>query len=132
MGISSSDLTNESSIVFVHGLQGHPRNTWTWEAEVSQPRNLVTIESPPKKNVFKLWTRKGKSSVVSSDKAEPLSAVFWPYHLLPKDCPNSRVFTWGYDSTVSNFFNGSASKKNVLSHARDLLGDLSGERVEFV
>jgi hypothetical protein len=29
---------------------------------------------------------------------------------------------------VSEFFSGSANKGTILSHSRDLLGDLTGER----
>jgi len=55
--------------------------------------------------------------------------MFWPYHLLREDCRNVRILTWGYDSNVSKFFDGSANKGTALSHSRDLLGDLTGERL---
>ncbi len=118
------------SIVFVHGLQGHPRNTWTWEADSSQVGNLAPIESGEKKSKFRFWSKKNMTASGSSGTTAMarLSTIFWPYHFLPQDCPNSRILTWGYDSKVSHFFEGAANKNNALSHSRDLLGDLSGQR----
>jgi hypothetical protein len=60
--------------------------------------------------------------------ASEQSDIYWPYHLLPEDCPNTRIFTWGYDSDISKFFSGSANKNNIFAHSRDLLEDLSWER----
>jgi hypothetical protein len=122
------------SIVFVHGLQGHPRNTWTWEANGSQSSNLTPIESLGKRSKLKFWPNRSKTACGSSDTKETAirSAIFWPYHFLPEDCPNSRILTWGYDSKISHFFDGSASKNNILSHSCDLLGDLSGLRSSCV
>jgi ankyrin repeat domain-containing protein 50 len=118
------------SIVFVHGLQGHPRNTWTWEADSSQVGNLVPIESGEKKSKLKFWSKRNKtaSNPSGTTAAARPSAIFWPYHFLPQDCPNSHILTWGYDSKVSHFFDGAANRNNVLSHSRDLLGDLTGQR----
>ncbi|PMD51210.1 uncharacterized protein K444DRAFT_545347 [Hyaloscypha bicolor E] len=100
--ICEADKT--SSIVFVHGLQGHPKNTWTSKSRSSNA-------STPK----------------STDNLEE-RLTFWPYHLLREDCKNVRILTWGYNSNVSEFFSGSANKGNILSYSRDLLGDLAGER----
>lgn len=118
------------SIIFVHGLQGHPRNTWTWEPGGSQSSNLVPIESVGKRIKLKFWSKGSKTAGDPSRVKETAtrSAVFWPCHFLPEDCPNARILTWGYDSKVSHFFDGSANKNNVLSHSCDLLGDLSGQR----
>jgi hypothetical protein len=43
-----------------------------------------------------------KSRDASITKEKPNEKeVFWPKDLLPCDCPNARIITWGYDSHVS-------------------------------
>lgn len=127
-------MTTESSIVFVHGLQGHPRNTWTWESNKGISDNTTPIESKPKVRKRKVLSNWFKRENVSPKPVQNggRSMVFWPYHLLYKECPNSRILTWGYDSMISTFFHGSANQNNFFSHARNLLGDLNRERNQCV
>jgi hypothetical protein len=61
----------------------------------------------------------------------PLRSVFWPFHLLPDDIPDSRILSWGYDSKVSHYFDGSANKNDILAYSRNLLGDLDRERSDL-
>lgn len=72
-------------IIFVHGLRGDSRNTWT------------------------------------------LRNVFWPKDLLSNDLPESRIMSWGYDSSVANQ-KGSSSQNSIFGHATNLLRDISIER----
>jgi len=58
--------------------------------------------------------------------------VFWPLDLLPEDCKNSRILTWGYDSMVSHFFNGPANQSNISAHAKNLLQALKIRRLDCV
>ena len=58
--------------------------------------------------------------------------VFWPLDLLPEDCKNSRILTWGYDSMVSHFFSGPANQSNISAHAKNLLQALKIRRVNCV
>lgn len=120
--------------MFVHGLQGHPRNTWTWESESDPPTNSTPIEREPKRKGLKLLLKRSKNRDESPKPAERKkpSTVFWPYHLLREECPESRILTWGYDSVVSNFFHGPSNKNNFFSYSRDFLGDLNRERVQCV
>jgi hypothetical protein len=122
-------LTTPHSIVFIHGLQGHPRNTWTWESDARLPENSVAIERKPKKSTFKsLLKKRNKDAVPDPETIKPArAAVFWPYHLLPQDCSNSRILTWGYDSNIIKFF-APTSKNNIVHHALNLLGDLVAQR----
>ncbi|KAL3418862.1 hypothetical protein PVAG01_09083 [Phlyctema vagabunda] len=125
-----------ADIVFVHGLQGHPRRTWTWNCadnlSASTSWDSISIESRVEKNKKHFWSRKAKGDVktqaVQPTEPNEQNDVFWPYHLLPKDCPKARILTWGYDSEVSKFFSGAASKNNIFAHSRGLLEDLSWER----
>ena len=66
---------------------------------------------------------------------EPDKGVYWPVHLLPKDVPNARIMTFGYDADWKNskglesFFQpvGTCS---LTDHAVALVSDLTGKRVE--
>lgn len=53
--------------------------------------------------------------------------VFWPYNLLPKDIPDARIITWGYNAEVAHFLSPD-SKVRVRDHAKSLLNDLNGLR----
>lgn len=48
--------------------------------------------------------------------------ICWPKHLLPKNIPNARVFSFGYAADVASF--GKVSQNNVEQHANDLAGEL--------
>jgi ankyrin repeat domain-containing protein 50 len=112
-------------------LQGHPRNTWTWTASSKKALNPTALESKPGKLKRGFWRKTKKeeesSNTLDGDTFDQCD-VYWPYHLLPTDCPNARILTWGYDSDISKFFSGSANKNNIFAHSRDLLEDLIWER----
>ena len=59
-------------------------------------------------------------------------SVFWPRDLLPRDCPECRVMTWGYNSHVSRFFGGPANQNSFLDHAKDLLYAIDRDRINSV
>jgi hypothetical protein len=115
--------------VFVHGLQGHPKNTWTPKHIASEGANSTKIEYKKPSRGIKFWSKKESSNASPPKSTNDLERItFWPYHLLRDDFKNVRILTWGYNSNVSEFFSGSANKGNILSYSRDLLGDLTGER----
>ena len=113
--------------MFVHGLQGHPRKSWTRKVAVSP-----SIEAPGSIKVQES-KRYSFSRKIRPNKKEPHRAevVFWLADLLPADCPNARILTWGYDSNVSNFLSA-ANKNNFFKHGNDLLYALSRERSGIV
>lgn len=116
--------------MFVHGLQGHPKNTWTSKSIASEGANSTKIECERPRKRFKPWSKQGSSNASIPESTDDIEKpeTFWPYHLLRDDCKNVRILTWGYNSNVSEFFSGSANKGSILSYSRDLLGDLIGER----
>lgn len=63
---------------------------------------------------------------------ERTNAVFWPADFLPADIPNSRVVTYGYDSTIIHFFGGATSQNTVYQHAKDMLFKFGELRVGCV
>lgn len=59
--------------------------------------------------------------------ADP-TTVFWPVGLLSRECPNSRILMFGYDSKVTKYSTGAISENSIFSHAKDLLFSLCRER----
>jgi hypothetical protein len=86
-----------ADIIFVHGLQGHPQETW--QAHTESPAG--------KRSFFGLGKRKRGECGKSSD------TVFWPTDILPDNYANVRILTYGYDSHVSHYFKGPANKLNL-------------------
>jgi protein SERAC1 len=88
-----------SSIIAVHGLNGHPLNTWTYV--------------PP---------QKGPGSAL--DQGEYAQPTLWLRDLLPQKIPNARVMSYGYDSSALGYL----SARGIREHARCLLEWLRDER----
>lgn len=54
--------------------------------------------------------------------------VFWPRDLLPKDLPNARILTFGYDADLVKMSStGKSAKLNFTQHAHDLCITLNRE-----
>lgn len=53
--------------------------------------------------------------------------MYWPLDLLPNDCPNAGILTFGYDTQVTRGY-GAADKSSIFAHGRNLLYELSRER----
>ena len=73
-----------------------------------------------------------KSSGSSTEQSKATEAVFWPKDLLPEDCPDCRILTWGYDSHVSRFLGGPANQNSFFDHAKNLLYAIDRERTQSV
>lgn len=142
-------------ILFVHGLQGHPRATWSCKASrtssergssthlrVPSSDSFAFRSSPSPRHVHKkslmksIFKRRSwdppsaKESVSTTALLEEPDQVFWPKDLLPKDCPEARIMTWGYDTIVTQGFSRPTTKSNIFAHAKDLLYALDRERAE--
>ncbi|KAK4217349.1 hypothetical protein QBC37DRAFT_438144 [Rhypophila decipiens] len=51
----------------------------------------------------------------------------WAKTLLPKDLPNARMFSWGYDANILHFFDKKADHR-LDDHSKQLCSDLAGVR----
>ena len=113
--IPSDGSETIADIIFVHGLQGHPRKTWESTTRIERRirwRNSLATLWKPKDGVSKDSTKR----------------IFWPSHLLPADYANFRVLTYGYDSHISRYFRSPANKLNLSQLGEDLLNRVNGER----
>ncbi|KAF5698546.1 hypothetical protein FGLOB1_11970 [Fusarium globosum] len=128
-------------ILFVHGLGGHPRKTWTCsKGPPGIPESLSASELSRKNSRRSVLGRAlGRLHLTSrSTAAEPRpdalrddgnpAVVFWPVDLLSKDLPGSRILVFGYDSKITKYSAGAVSENSVFSHAKDLLFALALKR----
>ncbi|KAH7139810.1 hypothetical protein B0J13DRAFT_68001 [Dactylonectria estremocensis] len=142
-------------IVIIHGLKGHPYKTWTSKKDLGQqsaaPR-LSQTETPDteKDGKMKFWHRplswrsstKFSTHETSSDRLHLVAAdriksgdaaagpaLFWPFDLLPQQCPQARVLTYGYDTKITKYMAGGTNKNSILSHSKDFMFALGRERV---
>ncbi|KAF8537384.1 hypothetical protein BDD12DRAFT_918067 [Trichophaea hybrida] len=101
-------------IIFIHGLQGHPRRTWTYVGKRE--------ESTLKRGLRNFMSQRLAGGSSQSDD------VYWLEDLLAAGIPNARILTYGYDSHVSAFFSGAANQKNIYQYGRNLLNGLEAIR----
>lgn len=141
-------LLNCTSIVFVHGLGGHPQNTWTYKSKSGGKTSQQALAHPSKASdsdntrtrsalrTFPQNKRRklGPSEAVgveqadgNGDEAAQGKDVFWPRDLLTDDFPRARIMTFGYNANVTRGYHA-AHQGNIFSHARDLLYGLEAKR----
>ncbi|KAJ6192019.1 hypothetical protein J3E72DRAFT_176595, partial [Bipolaris maydis] len=124
------------SIVFVHGLLGHPRETWeTAKATAAASANHGSSGTMKRYRGLKSWfQRRANRSVVTSTEqvhiptSSPTSSapalapstVFWPEEYLAVDIPQARVWTYGYNADVVGAFFGAQNRNSISEHGRDL------------
>ncbi|KAG4291608.1 hypothetical protein FPRO06_13829 [Fusarium proliferatum] len=128
-------------ILFVHGLGGHPRKTWTSSQKAPGLQESLTTSEPSRKNsrrsvlgrALDRLHRTSRNTAAEPrpdalhDDANP-AVVFWPVDLLSRDFPDSRILVFGYDSKITKYSAGAVSENSVFSHAKDLLFALALER----
>ncbi|KHO11514.1 NAD(P)-binding domain protein [Metarhizium robertsii ARSEF 23] len=134
-------------IVFVHGLQGHPQNTWTYRSRPARSqsgRDLSpsTVSKIDKKRFSGLSSKLGKRKYLEPGLSEEVQVdqadckgeergqekdVFWPRDLLKNDFPKARIMTFGYNTNISQGYHA-AHQGNIFTHARNLLYDLEAKR----
>ena len=106
------------SIVFVHGLRGHPYDTWTATATSTgntSYKNDDRRTSRPPSRVRSLF--RSSTPTPTSTQQE---RVFWPRDYLAEDIPHARVWTYGYDADVIAGLFRASGKDSVSQHGRNL------------
>ena len=109
-----------ADVVFVHGLQGHPRLTWQSKSPAKAHKGI--------RERFKNFIISGQSS--QAREAHGDGTLFWPAEILPRDFDDLRIMTYGYDSTVTRAFKGPTSKNGIFEHGQSFLGALGRVRVD--
>src|SRR5437763_235031 len=116
------------SVIFIHGLRGHPRDTWTAppdtnaDTEAKASSDTTGHKRGGLKSLFGLQRAKAKSTETGTS-----SNVFWPEQYLVPDIPSARVWTYGYNADVIGGLFQSNNKNSVSQHGRDLAVRLERE-----
>ena len=115
----SEDHPFIADVVFVHGLQGHPRRTW----QVKSP-------SKPNKSVKnRLKSIRFSGNKAPNIEAQDVAKPFWPAEILSRDFENVRILTYGYDSKVTKGFMGPTSKNGIFQHGNSFLRAVGRARI---
>ena len=111
--IRFTDRSQHASIIIVHGLFGHPKNTWTARTPRNTQNQIIVDQSTD---------RPRKKLKIGPQ--ELFDEIFWPRDLLPTEIPTARIITWGYDVRIESLLT-ETSKATVFQHAETLLVDLA-------
>jgi hypothetical protein len=117
------------SIVFVHGLRGHPRGTWEATASESHSNSDTTKKPKGFRSLFK--RRVVRSPATDTEQAHAPSStpassspssstIFWPEEYLALDVPQARVWTYGYNADVIQSLFQANNKNSISQHGQDL------------
>ena len=111
----------QGSIIFVHGLRGHPVETWESSRKVGN--DLVVGPSNLRQNIrslFKSMTSPLESGSTQNDASVAPQKIFWPKDFLTQDIRQARVWTYGYNANVIGGLFQADNKNSVSAHGRDL------------
>ncbi|CAH0005086.1 unnamed protein product [Clonostachys byssicola] len=122
-------LLTVPSIIFIHGLRGHPQNTW---GRGSDEGRDTERDPPPKptsrlKTFFKRDKSRLRSDRSSPGPSSPQPRPFWPHEFMPHDIPEAMVWTYGYNSQVISGLFTPNNENSVFQHGRDLAGRFERE-----
>ncbi|KFY92599.1 hypothetical protein V498_04835 [Pseudogymnoascus sp. VKM F-4517 (FW-2822)] len=112
------------NVIFVHGVRGHPRGTWSHPRPTSTAgRNDDTDARTDKHKNIKTFLGLKKSKKETDDKRQtstsPLSDIFWPEEYLAPDLPQARIWTYGYNADVIGGLFQANNQNSVSQHGRD-------------
>ncbi|KAG9514269.1 hypothetical protein KCU93_g9818, partial [Aureobasidium melanogenum] len=130
-----NDNQFDLNIVFVHGLRGHPKGTWTAAAPAaaaapaSNGSDNTTKKPRGLKSLFKRRTAAPLSTTVDQvqgpstcpPSSSPSQAtVFWPEEYLAADISQACVWTYGYNADIIGGLFQANNKNSISQHGRDL------------
>jgi hypothetical protein len=117
-----------NSVVFIHGLRGHPQFTWEY---TTSPLSIAPLDATKAERhlapsaVRSLFPRSSSKTrhepyPKKPDTAAQKKTVCWPAALLPEVLPDCSIWTYGYNADVIGFF-GQNNKNSILKHANDFM-----------
>ena len=117
------------SVIFIHGLLGHPEDTFTKYLPVEYERDAAGPTNVGRhiRHAFKAWIRKHQAKHIRKTTRIPKTSLYWPRDLLPVEVTNIRILTFGYNAQVFEFF-GRANHNGISQHAQDMLSALQRKR----
>ncbi|KAF7502644.1 hypothetical protein GJ744_005398 [Endocarpon pusillum] len=104
-----------ADVIFIHGLGGHPKWSWTGYRKLDPKQPL-----PEKEKV--------QTNCLGLRKREK---IFWPEELLSADRKDIRILTYGYDSHVVKCIPRPVNKMGIADHGQSLLQDIVSHRRRF-
>ncbi|CAG9954248.1 unnamed protein product [Clonostachys rosea f. rosea IK726] len=117
------------SIIFIHGLRGHPQNTWGRGSDEGRDTEREPTPEPTSrlKTFFKRDKSRLRSDRSSPGPSNPQPRPFWPHEFIPHDIPEAIVWTYGYNSEVISGVFTPNNENSVFQHGRDLAGRFERE-----
>ncbi|KAH7115658.1 hypothetical protein EDB81DRAFT_669134 [Dactylonectria macrodidyma] len=126
-----SEEGRDVSIIFVHGLRGHPQATWSGESHGSNETDISQDVSTSKRKFIRALFRGKRSGSAPSNSENGAGAqssdIFWPDRLLTQDIPKARIWTYGYNADVIEGMFRANNLNSVSQHGRDLAVKLERE-----
>jgi len=128
-----------SSVIFVHGLRGHPQGTWQAASVNSGSDSGIGSSTTKKPGGFKSLFKRRTARSLSEDSTQahslsspassppPPSQIFWPEEYLAQDIPEARVWTYGYNADVIGILFEAKNKNSISQHGQDLSSRLERE-----
>jgi hypothetical protein len=112
----------QHSIIFVHGLRGHPRYTWEDDRVPDEKSGATTGKRKILTSIFR--SRSSTTTPEAPPDADEAGAsspkVFWPEQFLAHDLPNARVWTYGYNADVIGGLFAANNQNSISQHGRGL------------
>ncbi|KAI9162705.1 putative Kinesin light chain [Paramyrothecium foliicola] len=113
-------IASNISVIFVHGLKGHPERTWGHRRhETPEAEDTSSHKQRKSTRSFLGFDKFSSKTVKSRGKPAPVRR-FWPEEFLAQDLPEARVWTYGYNCHVIEDTFKPNNKNNISQHARDL------------
>ena len=105
----------------MHGLRGHPLETWTSSHKADNERAVgASGRRQYLRSIFKSSAPPPESNSTQDGTSTRQRQLFWPHDYLAKDIPQARVWTYGYNADVIGGLFQANNKNNVSGHGRDL------------
>ena len=119
---------NLLSVVFVHGLRGHPQRTWeyTRASPVATTKPEQTGLSKRRRMLSRLgFKAKAQDpqtpSVTQPSESKLPTEVFWPAEQACARLPRARIWTYGYNADVIGGLFEANNQNSIHKHGNDFM-----------